>query len=212
MWFIKTLDLYLKMLSGKHECEFLIAMDTDDPSMCNDVMADYLDQIDFPPDSKTKLTWYWKDHKGKVEAVNSCISSHEFDIVVAISDDVEPQEQGYDDVIVTSMLSVFPDLNGIIYFDDGRCHQKVVSIPMIGRPMFNQIGYITHPDFIAWGDDFTTPNLKATGKLAYFDHVLLKHTWRRYGCDDTYNQAAAYRHVDKETYKRLMQEHKEINP
>jgi len=204
VWFIKTLDLYLRLLSGKHECEFLIAMDTDDETMCNDIMADYLDQIDFPPDSNTKLTWYWRDHQGKVDAVNSCISAHDFDVVTVISDDVEPQEKDYDDIIATAMKESFPDLNGIIYFDDGRTHERVVSIPVIGKPMFTSLGHISHPDFIAWGDKFVTDEFMATGKVKYFPRVLLKHIWRKYGVDKTYERAAYYRHIDKVTYRRLL--------
>jgi len=203
LWFVKTLDLYMKMLSGKHYCEFMIAMDFDDETMCNDLMADYLCQIEPPRDSMTTLSWYWKDHTGKVDAVNSCISFRDFDIVTVISDDIEPTEQGYDDIIATCMTETFPDLDGIIYFDDSRCGAKVVTIPVIGKPMYRRLGNIVDPAFMAWGDNFSTRKFNAMGKIKYFDRVLLKHQWRKYGLDETYERAAVYRKRDRATYKQL---------
>jgi hypothetical protein len=212
----------MTMLSGKHEVEFMIAMDTDDETMCTDLMADYLAQIEPKPDSFIKLSWYWKEHKGKVHAINSCIPSKEFDIVTVLSDDIEPQETGYDDIIVQRMKESFPDLDGVIYFNDGRCRDRVVTIPHFGSAIYREIGHIVHPEFKAWGDDFTTPMLKTRGKLKYFPQVLLRHEWKKYApvvepdakfirerkMDATYMRAHKYRLEDARTAQRLILESK----
>ncbi len=217
VWFIKTLDMYMHMLSGKHEVEFMIAMDVDDDAMCTDLMNDYLCQIEPPEDSMTTLTWYWKEHKGKVDAINSCIPSKEFDIVTVLSDDIEPQDECFDDIIAASMKESFPDLDGVLYWNDGRCRERVVTIPHFGSTFYRKLGYIVHPDFIAWGDDLTTPMLKASGKLKYYPHILLKHCWKKYApvvepnatwirerqMDDTYMRAHKHRLQDARTAVKL---------
>ena len=200
MWFIKTLDLYMRMLSGKHEVEFLIAMDDDDRTMKNALIWDYLIQIEPPDDSMVRLSWYYKEHRGKVAAFNSCIAAHDWDILVPISDDVEPQEVGYDDIIARDMKAVFPDLDGVIYYSDGRCHKRVVSIPIFGRKFFGTRQYITHPNFVAWGDNYTSDTLKKTNKLKYCRQVLLKHCHTKYArMDDTYTRAANHKIADART-------------
>ena len=211
VWFIKTLDKYLRMLSGKHEVEFMIAMDVDDETMRNDVMADYLGYLsEVQPDYVT-ITWYWKEHKGKVDAVNSCISHREFDIVLVISEDIEPQEHGYDDIIVRDMTSVFPDLNGIIYYNDSRNaipHRRnkgriAITIPILGKSIYTKLGFIVHPAFLSWGDNYSTLLYNEAGGVKYFPKILLKHMWRRYGVDAVYERAAAHRTIDFRTYQRL---------
>ena len=204
IWFIKTLDLYMRMLSGKHEVEFMVAMDIDDETMRTDLMNDYLCQIEPPKDSLTTLTWYWKEHKGKVDAINSCIPSKEFDIVTVISDDIEPQQFGYDDIIAQTMKEAFPDLDGVIYFSDGRTRGWTVSIPIFGRTAYMRRGYYVHPDFVAWGDNFTSKELRTAGNLQFFPQVLLRHCWCKYAqMDDTYARGAEHKIADARTYERL---------
>lgn len=209
VWFIKTLDKYIRMLSGRHEVEFMIAMDTDDVTMRNDVMADYLGYISTVQPDYVTITWYWKEHKGKVDAVNSCISNREFDIVLVISDDIEPQEAEYDDILVKDMLSEFPDLDGIIYYNDSRngVHRnKKITIPIIGKPVYTRLGFIVCPEFISWGDNYSTLLYKSVGRVQYFPRILLKHMWGRYGKDAVYRRAAVHRGADARTYKRLRNE------
>lgn len=207
LWFFKTLDLHMRMLSGKHNVEFMVAMDVDDTLMNTDIVRDFLCQIEPPKDSPTKLTWYYREHQGKVAAVNSCIASREFDIVVVISDDIEPQQMAYDDTICACMLEAWPDLDGIIYFHDGRAKPGRVTIPIIGRPMYIKLGNIVHPDFIAWGDNYMSKLWYHTGRLKFYEQVLLRHCWAKYiHMDPTAKKAAKSRLTDARTARRLIAE------
>jgi glycosyltransferase involved in cell wall biosynthesis len=213
-WFFKTLDLYWRMISGRHDVAFLVAMDEDDVTMNNDLVKDYLKQITPPPCCSFSLEWFYAEHEGKVAAVNSGIAERDFDVVLVISDDIEPTEQAYDDIIASDITRKFPDLDGLIYYNEGRCGRWRIPIPIMGRKFFDRFGWIVHPDHIAWGDDFLTHLWKQTGKTKYINRLLFKHEWKKYivpnkkgrRVDATSIRAKHKKTADKRTTKRLLAE------
>lgn len=196
VWFVKTLHLWLHLMSGKYDCDFLIAMDIDDETMNNDLIRDTIVQMDMSY-SRAKVDFYYKAHTGMVDAMNTAIASREFDIVMCISDDVIPTQANYDEVLVNCMTEAWPDGDGAIFFPDGLRKGKWATIPVMGKALFTQRGYFFDPYYRSGGADRDlTIVLRGQGKLKYVDEMLFRHTWRQYGDDDTYERAKHAKNKD----------------
>lgn len=204
-WFMKTLDLWIRMLSGNHECKFLIAMDLDDETMNTDLIKDYLCQInDLRPRENTEVSWYYQAHANKGDALNSGLADKEFDILIPMSDDVEPKIIDYDEIIVKCMNESWSDLDGVITFRCGRGPSKLVAIPIFGVNFYKEIGYLSHPEYIAFGDKELSDHLRRTDKVRFYPQLLLQHCLGIYGVrDSTYMRNARHKLTDARTYKRL---------
>ena len=183
-------------MSGKHECDFLIALDIDDETMNNELVRDCIAQMDDSYE-RAKVDYYYKDHTGTVDAVNTDIASRDFDIVMAISDDIIPTKANYDEVVVDAMTASFPDLDGAIYFRDGHRVPSMATIPIMGRTLYRQRGHFFDPAFLFGGADRDLSIiLNGTGKLTYFPELLFRHTWKQYGGDHTYSRSRYQRRLD----------------
>jgi len=196
VWFVKTLHLWLHLMSGKYDCDFLIAMDIDDETMNNDLIRDTIVQFD-ESYSRANVDYYYKQHLGTVDASNTAIAGRDFDIVMCIADDVIPTKANYDEILVDRMTELWPDLDGAIYFDDGCRKGDWATIPAMGKALFVQRGHFWDPYFITGGADRDlTIVLRGQGKLKYVREVLFRHTWKRYGLDNTYARAKKTKNED----------------
>lgn len=168
--FTRTLIRYYEYLSRKHPFQFLITVDKNDHSMYGTL--DYLD-------TQENLMYCCGESSCKVEAINANIhcADPDWDILVLLSDDMLPVERGFDDIIVTSMLEKFPDLNGAIWFDDGR-NSGLATMAIMGRPLYEEFGYIYNPEYKSlWCDNEYQSVLEARGQLAHIPKTIIKHSW-----------------------------------
>ena len=110
--FKSTLEKYQSLLSGYHQVSFQIECDEDDVTMNNPAMVFYLTQ-------QPNLTYNYGQSKTKIQACNAHIPNDGWDILILASDDMIPQLQNYDDIIAQEMEAHFPDLDGVLWFDDG---------------------------------------------------------------------------------------------
>jgi len=183
-------------MSGKYDCDFLIAMDIDDPTMNNDLIRDTIVQMDMSY-SRANVDFYYKAHTGLVDCMNTGIASREFDIVMCISDDVIPTQANYDEVLVNCMTEAWPDGDGAIYFPDGYKKGDWATIPVMGRALFMQRGYFFDPYYVSGGGDRDlTLVLKGMNKLKSMSQVLFRHTWKLYGNDETYSRNKGVKRKD----------------
>ena len=199
-WFMQTLREYYKRLSGKHEYFFLIATDSDDESMCDPHMSTFLH-------IQKDLVFYDFPHKDKIEACNSCVRAlaWPWDIVILISDDMIPTNDGFDDIIATDMQEHFPDLSGCLhYWDQYRPKEDpVMTWTVMGRQFYERYGCLYHPDYIAqWCDNELSEVAESWGKLARCDAEIVKHQWMKHGTDPSYQRGHDTFATDKATYDR----------
>lgn len=173
--FRHTLGLYYAKLSGQHSYEFLVSADNDDPTMNNHEMRAFLE-------SRPNLLFYFGDSKNKVQAINADMAGKQFDILLLASDDMRPVEEGYDQVIVSEMLRHFPNLDGVIHFNDGRVGRRLNTLVVMGMPYYERFGYIYHPDYTSlWCDNEFGAVSESLGKTVYVDKVIIKHDWDEFG-------------------------------
>ena len=171
--FRETLNEWIDKLSGKHEHVFLVAMDNDDWSMNNPAMMMYLDAI-------KKLKYYYGDHKSKVSAVNSCIETCDFDILVLVSDDMLPVVKDYDDIVADAMQRFYPGLDGALNFYDGlNSNPDCCTLTIMGRKLYECFGYVYHPSYLGTHcDNEFTDDCKEMGKIVWFADCIIRHNWR----------------------------------
>ena len=143
--FMKTLDTYLDLLSYKYDYHFVISMDTNDTSMNTDTIKEYLNK----KRQIVQLEYFYGESKNKIDAINRDMIAPTFNILVLISDDMIPEIQGYDDIIVNEFAKHYPDYDGMLNFNDGFCSDWpfLCTLTIYGFKYYQRFGYIYHPDY-----------------------------------------------------------------
>jgi hypothetical protein len=115
--------------------------------------------------------------KNKVQAYNRDIHKvKEWDIIVVASDDMHCVQRGWDRIIVETMEREFPDMDGVLHFNDGFTGEKLNTLPIMGRAYYDRFGYVYHPAYNSlWCDNEFMMVAKASNKQRYFEQVLFKH-------------------------------------
>lgn len=169
--FFKTLDLYYSMALDKENLFFLVSLDEDDPDMSSfDVNEKLL--------SYENLMFIYGKSKNKIHAVNRDLELFEdrFDIILLASDDMIPQVQGYDEIIRDKMKELYPDTDGILFFNDGFKKNVLNTLCILGEKYYKRFGYIYYPGYVSlWADNEFMEVGYLLKKQTYIDHCIIKH-------------------------------------
>lgn len=144
-------------------------------------------------------------HKSKVEAVNGGRVMG-WDVLLLASDDMLPVQAGYAVEVMRAMEEHWPHLDGAVFFDDGYAHDRCVTLPVMGRRLWEQFGYVYDPSYKSLCVDVEqTEVLIAMGKLRYVDKCIIEHRHpaaRKAPKDALYERNDALHGADRETYER----------
>ena len=174
--FKAALDRYISFLSGRHRIRFVISLDEDDESMNNEDMRAWLDsraQI-------TDLKYRYGQPRTKIEAINADLEGDDGDILLVASDDMNPVRRKYDTIIFEAFARVFPDFDGAVRFWDGQRLQSdaLMTLAVIGFPLYRRLGYIYHPDYTSvYADTDQTVVCLRLKRLALSPVCIIKHEW-----------------------------------
>jgi hypothetical protein len=205
---IQTLASYVKLANHPEQLGVVISCDEDDTSMTRNLVQEELLRALNP------VAWkriFFSANKTKIEACNANMHDIEWqwDIVVLVSDDMIPQVKGYDDVIRNYMLSKFPDTNGILWFNDGSQGDKLNTLCVFGRTMYQSFGYIYHPDYKSLFCDTELTDLckgDLASKCLYVPYCIIRHehpgTGYAQNMDALYMRNQKYWNDDMYTYIR----------
>lgn len=58
-----------------------------------------------------------------------------------------PCQKGYDNIIAVNMNKYFPNMDGALHFNDGRVGNSLFTLSIMGKKLYDQFGYIYHPDY-----------------------------------------------------------------
>ena len=92
------------------------------------------------------------------------------------SDDMIPKIKGYDEIIINKMKDIYPNTDGVLWFNDGFKKSELNTICILGKRYYEKFNYIYYPEYKStWCDNefMTVANL--LGKQTYFDDVIIKH-------------------------------------
>lgn len=193
--FMNTFNLYNNKLSGKHDVEFRVSMDENDRDMNVPEVWDFLDE-------KKNVTYCYGENTCKVEAINANMEGVEFDVVLLASDDMIPQVDAYDDIIMQAYALHYPDYSGAIWFNDGRVGTALCTLSILGKQLYDRFGYIYHPQYKSlWCDNEFHDVCHSWGKMTYVDHVIIRHAWTDVtGGDILHIRNEGWNDKDKRTY------------
>jgi hypothetical protein len=180
---VKTMGIHQDMFSGKHDCRFLLSLDSDDKGeggMNTPEARKFLDGV-------PGVEYVYGVSKGKVDAYNRDLDRlGDFDIIAIISEDLLPVVKGFDDIIATDMQRYWPDLDGVLWYPDGmHGRDKLMTYPIMGRVYYQRDGIPYRPDYRCWFcDDHLQAVAQARGKLKFLNKRLIEHPWTAYTGDD----------------------------
>jgi hypothetical protein len=174
---MKTLQAYCSMATNPRDIGIAMSCDSDDDSMTRQLVQDELNRI------LRQVGWsriFYGNSRTKIEACNANMSEIDYpwDIVMLISDDMIPIVRGYDDAIRSHMLASFPDTNGVLWFSDGHQHEKLNTLSIMGRTLFNSFGYIYEPAYKSFFCDTEFTDLcrgRLKDKCLYIPTCLIRH-------------------------------------
>lgn len=120
-----------------------VSCDVDDATMTGSEIQQQLFQV---IDRFAWKSMYYSANSSKIEACNADIEKVDYpwDIIVLVSDDMIPEVYGYDNYI---RQAATPDLDCILWFNDGYQGYKLNTLTMFGRAMYERFGYLYHPDY-----------------------------------------------------------------
>jgi hypothetical protein len=153
-------------------------MDNADASMNNDEIRARLDALIL---DGVDIKYFYGDSKTKIEAINADMqkSSDDWDMVFNGQDDMTPTAQGYDDIMLTRLIELFPDTDGAIWLNDQYMgYDENCTIVSAGRKYYERFGYIYYPGYgSVFADNEYTEVGKALGLLVYVSDRIVKHDW-----------------------------------
>jgi hypothetical protein len=143
---VNTLAAYLRLATRKDLIGVAVSCDQDDTSMTRNLVQEELRRT-LAPAAWHRL--FFSANRSKIEACNANMNEIDYpwDIVVLVSDDMVPQVAGWDDVIRNHMMARFPDTNGILWCNDGYQGDKLNTLCIFGRRIYEEFGHIYHPQY-----------------------------------------------------------------
>lgn len=215
--FFTVLDRYYHGAKRKHLTSFLITCDQDDLTMNNDAVRQQLQN------NYKGMTVVFGHSKSKIEAVNADMShAPPHDIILLASDDMVPEEKGYDEIIRNEMLKNYPDTDGVLWFFDGY-RRDFNTLCILGKKYYDRFDYIYHPSYKSfWCDNEFTDVANHLGKQTFVDKVIIRHVhpdWiqrdvvaqsiyktvhpnaQNIGIDDTFIKNLPFEQLDAKNYR-----------
>lgn len=194
---MSTLTTYMNLANQPKLLGVAVSTDDSDTTMSRNLVHEELHRI------LSKTAWhhiFTSANTSKIQACNANMNeiSWDWDIVVLVSDDMIPQIKGWDDVIRNHMLARFPDTDGILWFNDGYQGDKLNTLSIFGRKMYDRFGYLYHPDYKSLFCDTELTDLckgELKDRCVYIPYCVIRH--EHPGTGYAQNMDALYQHNQK---------------
>lgn len=191
--FLHCLSKAFELANDKENLKALVSYDSDDKTMTSEVIEKAKALGDVECISGTS--------KNKIDAVNRDMDkSGEWDILVLLSDDMECETKGWDDII---RLRFEERSDRILHFNDGYRGQDLLTLPIMDRRYYERTQYIYHPDYISlWCDNEQMEVGRKLNRYRYYPAVLFRHKMAMNGFeqDDLHKHTESFFEQDKKTF------------
>jgi hypothetical protein len=196
----------MRLASGKLHIEWMISMDSDDPSMNNEEVRETFDKmIAFGTD----LKYFYGNSTTKIQAINADMekANPHWEVLFLAQDDMIPIAQDWDEKMVNLVKAHWPDLDGAVWPPDGYGNsQTVATVILMGRNWYERFNYIYHPEYISvYCDNEFTDVALSYNKIVRVEDKIVEHKWigvngRDELCDR--NESASRYNADRELFVR----------
>lgn len=204
--FLKTLEGYISNANNNDDIDYRISFDDDDKTMTKEVIDKAYNM------NRESVLFFEGKGVSKIEACNRDINPvHGWDVVLLISDDMEVQVKGWDDVIREDMKKYFPDGDGLLWYHDGSTQKVISTLSCMGKKYYDRYGYIYHPSYKSFfSDNEYTEVGQKQGKIKFIDNVIIKHQHPNWGggvqTDDLYRENDKHWKHDQDNYNKRKSE------
>lgn len=139
----KTLNYWLERISGKHEIEYLLSLDTDDSQL------DQYKTINHLADERLSHTLVFiGDNNSVVEATNRAAAHATGDVLIYLSDDFECPHL-WDLLLFQKLEKLDPAQAWLLKVDDAlqKFDVDVLTIPIMSIGLYKRLGYFWHKEY-----------------------------------------------------------------
>lgn len=208
--FISCLTNIHEKQIDKENYHILVTVDADDESMYPAIR----EAVKLP--FADKITIVTGKSNNKIHAINRDMDLlFHWQILVNTSDDIEFIYNGFDEQIRKDMLDSFPDLDGVLCYNDGNQADNCMTVSIMGWNYFIRDGYIYAPQFESlWSDVVAMEVAQTREKYKYMGHdkMIFRHNhpaWGRADYDQQYRATEAFdvRQRDYDTYLSLKKQY-----
>lgn len=174
---VATLAKYVNMAARPDLLGIAISCDDDDTSMTKNLVQEEIHRL------LSRVVWhriFYSPNRSKIQACNANMNEIQWDwqIVVLVSDDMIPQINGWDDVIRNHMTARYPDTNGILWFNDGCQGDKLNTLSIYGRKMYEELGCLYRPEYKSlFCDTELTDRCRSdlADRTTYIPYCIIRH-------------------------------------
>jgi hypothetical protein len=200
--FFSVLQKYYDKAKYKDKIAFVISCDEDDSSMNNDNVKQKLDEFS----KKCRLVYFFGNSKTKIEAINADVDKvKSWDILLLASDDMIPVYDGYDEVITNDMDRNYPDLDGVLWYNDGA-RIDINTLSIMGKKYYDRFKYIYHPEYTSlWCDNEFTEVSQLLEKCYKSEKVIIEHAhpvYQKTNYDELYIRNESFYHIDQQVFEK----------
>lgn len=180
---------------------FMITIDKNDRTMNNPRTFSQLMQW-------KNLTINLIEPCGKIGAINSGVQAvnKDYDIIVLASDDMLPEGKGWDKRIIDDMTRLYPDGDGVLWYNDGYTENRLNTLCILGTKYYRRFNYIYQPDYWAlWCDNEFMDVANMLGKQTYSPDILFRHEHPANGhgkTDRLNDRDNRFYEIDRKTYEQ----------
>ncbi len=150
--------------------EILLTLDLDDKTCTSEEFKKQLSKYE-------KVFAVWGTSEGKIHAINRDMwLARTWDIGIVMADDMVWQVEGFDLEIIKIFEECFPDLDGLVHIPDGTVNERLNTLCIMGRKLYDYFGWFYNP--IYWSvacDNEQFDVVRILGKYVYRALPLVRH-------------------------------------
>lgn len=195
--FFETMDSIMKNLTDKVNFHILATLDTDDATMHNPAVEERIMQ--YP---NTSIAWGLST--SKIEAFNRDLPLEGYDILVAVSDDMQFIIYGFDQLIREGFRCNCPDFDGLLHYPDNDAKHVIPVLYIAGRIYVLRDRCIYHRAYKSlFCDNESMAVAQFRGKYFYMGIQIINHLNPAYGHlprDIQFDMQQALWNVDERTF------------
>lgn len=195
--FFKSLDSIYDNLSDNPNYHISCTLDSDDEVMNNQTVIDRIGAY-------KNISISFGLSQSKVHAINRSMPDIDWQILIAMSDDMRWIVKNFDEMIRADMSK---DLDRLLHYPDQDAKKILATMYIAGRTYYDRFGYIYNPKFKSlWCDNLVQDIAIKLGKYKYCDFQLFNHLCPVHGHlpkDAMFKRQYLDWNEDQQTYLKL---------
>lgn len=173
--FFDGMDSIVNNLGIKDKYHISCTLDSDDTVMNNEEVIRKI--FSYP-----NVSISWGISMSKINAFNRDMPDYDWDICIAMSDDLRFIVYGFDELIREGFRINAPDTDALLHYPDQDAKHVIPILYVAGKKYYDRDGYIYHPDYKSlWADNDSQSVAILRGKYHFLGIQIVNHLNPAYG-------------------------------